>query len=184
MKRLLMFLYVVLVASERQPRRGWKLFGRKIQKVDSFLTFAESGVENLPRATRDAAPAPTTKPDTPTTILSEKRAKSPIPKTLVEKERAAAVKLAMPPIERAGDFIHLQAGVERFDTPIGRTLTREMMNKDWRHTPRVAITHLPLDDVTRLVAAGRITAPHPTSPQARGTEKKGRPTPKRPRRPH
>jgi hypothetical protein len=190
MIRLLMFVYVALLASESRSKkpRWWK----RRKKVDTFLTFAESGIYGLPRATRAGQQEPTTKQtggmsgeleDVPTTILI--RSRRPVPTTLVEKEEAAALRLQMPPIRRAGDFVHIESGVSRFDTPIGRTLTREKMLKDWTHCPRVAIAHLPVDDVTRLVAKGVLAHPHPTSPQPRGAErKKGRPTPKRSRRNH
>jgi hypothetical protein len=185
MIRLLMFVYVALLASESRPKkpRWWK----RRRKVDTFLTFAESGIYGLPRATRAGRQEPTTKQ---TGELSDRLAQAsvsrkPVPTTLVEKEEAAAVRLQMPPIRRAGDFVHIESGVSRFDTPIGRTLTREKMLKDWTHCPRVAIAHLPVDDVTRLVAKGVLAHPQPTSPQPRGAErKKGRPTPKRSRRNH
>jgi hypothetical protein len=187
MKRLLMFLYLVLVMIEARPKRGWRLFTRR-RRPDSLLTFAESGfgTKTLPGIRAGARPSPTTRP---TGMMDNRRSirgpgTKPVPTTLVEKEKAAALRLAMPPIKRVGDFVHIQSGVERYDTPIGRTLTRERMMRDWRHVPRVAMSHLPIDDVSRLVAMGAITTPQPTSPRARGTEKKGRATPKRPRRNH
>lgn len=101
-----------------------------------------------------------------------------IPKTLVEREAECAITLQMP--NRTTPQGVRAYGNARFDTPIGRTLTRERMLQDWRHCPRVAISHLPIDDVSRLVARGAIATPQPTLPRAEA--KKGRPTPKRNRR--
>jgi hypothetical protein len=108
--------------------------------------------------------------------------RKPVPTTLVEKEEAAALRLQMPPVKRAGDFVHIAAGVERFDTPIGRTLTREFIRRDPSHTPKAAVRHLPIDDMTRSMVFGRFVGSQPTSPRAEA--KKGRPTPKRKRKRH
>lgn len=183
MKRLLMFAYLVLVTSERKPKRRWWVRRRQI---DSWLSFAESGVESLPSPGRVemAHARPKTIDMTPATP-SEPKHKAVvevIPRSLVELEAQTAIRLQMP--NRTTPQGIRAYGNDRYDTPIARTLTREKMLKDWRHVPRVAVAHLPVDDVTRLVAKGAITAPQPTSPRRRGTEKKGRPTPKRPRRSH
>lgn len=181
MRRLLMFLYLVLVTSEARPKRGWRRLIRRPQPV----SILETGVDKLPtRAgmTTKSSTSPTTQPapGQPTPEPRHKAVVEVIPKTLVEQEAECAVTLQMPNrTTPQGIRMH---GNDRFNCPIGRTLTREMMLKDWRHCPRVAISHLPLDDVSRLVAKGAINAPHPTSPRARGTEKKGRPTPKRPKK--
>lgn len=199
MKRLLMFLYLMLVMSEAKPtqKRGWHLFGHKTRKAVHIL---ESGVFSLPkvnhaevRSSRTIKPsmgpgqtqstALDLTPSAPTAEPQHKKVVEVIPKTLVEREAECAIVLQLPNKPTGPQKIRPH-GNARFDTPIGRTLTREKMLKDWQHVPRVAIAHLPIDDVSRLVAKGAITTPHTTSPRARGTEKKGRPTPKRPRRRH
>lgn len=187
---LLMVLFVVMVEREKrekQPKRRW---WQRRKPINSLLTFAESGVENLPRATRVVpGHAATTRPPTePALDLTPTRSSEPqhkkvvevVPTTLVEREAQTAIRLQMP--NKTTPQGIRAYGNDRFDCPIGRTLTREAVQRDWRHVPRVAISHLPIDDVTRLVARGAIVAPQPTSPRAEA--KKGRPTPKRNRRTH
>jgi hypothetical protein len=206
-KRMLMFLYLVLVMMEKEQqtqRRGWRRFMRRTRRPDTYLSFAESGVTGLPRTDRLSGPMMTQRgtesnheTNRDPSLGESKKAMSQtggtpepkhkavvevIPKTLVDHEAECAIRLQMP--NRTTPQAIRAFGNDRYDTPIGRTLTRERMLRDWRHVPRVAISHLPVDDVSRLVAKGVITTPQPTSPKRRGTEKKGKPTPKRPRRGH
>jgi hypothetical protein len=180
MRLLLMVLYVALLESERKPKRRW---WQKSRKVDSLLTYAESG---LPATHAEPKPSPTTKPPSTEGELSRrvKKAITGTPETLVEKEHAAAMRLQMPPIPGQGDFVHVNAGRARYDTPIGRTLTRELLHRNTQHCPYAAVRHLPLDDVARSVLGHDLGSPQPTSPRRRATDPKGRATPKRPRRNH
>jgi hypothetical protein len=178
MIRLLMAVYVTLLASEYRSKPKW---WKRKKKVDTYLSFAESGVYVRPKS---AATKPPSADQGLTTMLSTGRASRPIPQTLVEKEAAAALRLQMPPIPHVGDFVHIEAGPSRFDTPIGRTLTRELLRSDPLRCPRAVVRHVPLDDLARELTFGRFIAPRPTLPRSRGTEKKGRATPKRPRKNH
>lgn len=195
MKRLLMYLYLVLVMSESnpKPKRGWKLFiqrlGFGLDRAVPQRSILETGVDNLP--TR--AGAQTKSPTKPigglleTTPIGDSEPKhkatiEAIPKTLVEREAECAITLQLP--NRTTSQGIRAYGNKRYDTPIGRTLTREFLVRDPGHTPPAALRHLPIMDSVRAVYAHRNDGPQPTSPRARGTEKKGRATPKRPRRTH
>jgi hypothetical protein len=103
-----------------------------------------------------------------------------VPTSLVEQEAQCAITLQMP--NRTTPQGIRMYGNRRYDTPIGRTLTREFLVRDPGHTPPAAIRHLPIMDSVRAMYTHREVGSQPTSPASRGTEKKGRPTPKRPRR--
>lgn len=179
MKRLLMFLYLSLVMSEAKPQRGWRLFGRK------------TGVMILPRVTTRAEPkaSPSTRPSSPMTTPDtgtepkHKAVVEVVPKTLVEREAECAITLQMP--NRATpQGIHLY-GNRQFDTPIGRTLTREFLVRDPGHTPPAALRHLPIMDSVRAMYVHKNGGPQPASPaRSNAGAKKGRATPRRPRRHH
>lgn len=115
--------------------------------------------------------------------LVEKKMALLAPITLVEKERASAVRLSMPEIPSMGDFVHIEDRPERFDTPIGRTLTEDFLRNRGR-CPSVAIRHIPVNDAARDLLSRRAAHPHGSSPRRAATEKKGLPTPKRPRKSH
>jgi len=188
--RLLMALYLGMVASEKKPkkRRWWK---SKRESIRGLLEF----VDGLPQSDRKlTASGPTTTP--PATESSHvpilewtpvspsepqhKRVVEAIPTTLVEREAACAVTLQMPNrTTRQGIRAY---GNARFDTPIGRTLTREFIRRDPSHTPKAAIRHLPIMDGVRAMAVHGNVGPQPTLPPAE--RKKGRPTPKRNRSKH
>lgn len=111
----------------------------------------------------------------------------PIPKTLVEMEAASAIRLAMPRSTAHNDFIVMDGLPDRFDTPIGRTLTEEFIRRDPQRCPSVAVRHMPVNDSARDALSRASSRPHQTSPAGRKagqrpTDPKGRPTPKRPRK--
>ena len=190
MKRLLMFLYLLMVMSEARPKRGWKLFTRRRQP-DTFLTFAESGVMSLLKATHaEPKTSPTTKPTGEMSETTSSGTPDPkhkavvevIPLTMVEQEAECAISLQMP--NRTTPQGIRAYGNRRYDTPIGRTLTREFLVRDPGHTPPAALRHLPIMDSVRAMYVHRDVGPHPTSPAPSNAEtRKGRATPKRPRRP-
>ena len=180
MLRLLGMLYVVLVTSEAKPKRGWRQrMARK--RPNSLLSFVESDWKTGPAK---VVQEPDTRTASPTEIkLAEAKLALLAPITLVEKERASAVRLSMPEIPSMGDFVHIEDRPERFDTPIGRTLTEDFLRNRGR-CPSVAIRHIPVNDAARDLLSRRAAHPHGSSPRRAATEKKGLPTPKRPRKSH
>lgn len=196
MRRLLMFLYLLLVMSEAKPRSGWKrLIPRRRYATPKSLM--ESGVFDLPltattrriTARHQESAAEPSGPTSPAIVkvpeVGEPKHKAVvevIPPSLVEVEEKCAVILQIP--AKTPPTWSRRFGNEPYNSPIGRTLTREFVRRDPTHVPRAALRHLPLDDVARELAHGRSVGSQPTSPRSAATLPKGRPTPKRPRRNH
>jgi len=187
-KRLLMFLYLLLVTSEASPKSGWRRLIPKRRRVTRSLM--ESGVFDLPltATTRRitarlqesrSEPALDLTPTSP----SEPQHKADIePPTLVEIEARCAIALQIP--NQGPPPWTRRFGNSPYDSPIGRTLTREFVRRDPSHTPHAAIRHLPIEDVGRELMFSRFVGSQPTSPRSDATLPKGRPTRKRPRRNH
>ena len=164
MIRLIMLVYVLLLASEKKARN---------RKIRNLLDFASSPWK-----------APLKEPSLPTpqpaaTGELVKRVKpippKPEPTTLVGWEALAAMKLQMPSTPAADTFIALDGAPDLFDTPIGRTLTEEFIRRNPHRCPSAAVRHLPVSDGARDYLSRKAMGPEAP---------KGRPTPKRPTRRH
>ena len=167
MVRLLMVLLVVMVEREKRPekRQWWRLRVRqaKAQVAPAIGTAIHAALEA----------AASTNLRTDQDRLTTARRTTPEPATLVGKEHMSAVKLQMPMIPGQGDFEHIGWVPDRFDTPIARALTEEIIRVKPRRCPDAAIRHLPIDAPIREQL-------HRMGPEA----PKGRPTRKRPRKVH
>lgn len=190
MLRLLMFVYLLLIVGERDSRPktsrlGW--LGRRKPKPDPVTEFLSLRAS---RAADEATKTPSAAASIPARDVPASASRSEVPKhkavvevipaSLVEFEAETAVLLQMPPRKRPAGRVYTATARDHYNSPIGRTLTREFIHRDPRHTPLIAIRHLPLEDAVRTSWHAAVTSPHPTSATASG--KKGRATPKRPRR--
>lgn len=164
MIRLIMLLYMVLLASEKKARN---------RKIRSLLDYVSSPWKAPLKEPSLPKPEPVVGLRARITPLKELE---PEPTTLVGWEARAAVRLQMPSTAAADDFIYIERAPETFDTPIGRTLTEEFIRRDPHRCPSAAVRHLPVNDAARekLARAAERTCEAP----------KGRPTPRRPRKVH
>lgn len=179
MKRMLLLVVLIFAASHGAHRRPKK-------QPETLLGFAESDYA------KKSAPffRPGFDQVQATTAMSEEQSgelvkrvealenAEPIPTeedlTLVGFESAAARIILEGPRRRpvVEEWMDPQ---KRFDTPIGRTLTAELLEKDREHVPSIVLRHVPITDAQRDKFNRTVDKYHPELP-------KGRPTPKRKKR--